>query len=647
LIRADEPVSGYADPAIDGPNRHFCAETEVLMTIRHWMVLGGLLLLLILAVVGLVWTEPGRAPVLGKTSTATATAQQATLVDQRPLQTARKLAAFASTPEEQVISQEILVNADHELDLAFADALRDAQEHPAKPTPEIRALNDRIDQAEAAVKADQDRVDALTKALAAAPESKKDQIQQQLDLVQAQAAMDQDELDDARGDLSRAGGDPESKIRRLLDEKEASDREADAHPPTPVPTPAEDYSAGNLAAQIRAWSALREKEAQLGQARQDAVAAVTALTAKHQTLEQHAQQEGSEKQAVTQQAAGMIKSSQETGAAVTKEDAVATVSSLRRFSQRQKAMSDLDKRIQDQQQIADAYGKWMTLLRGRQGVVLHGMIRNLMWIVLIVFVVYACSRVIDRYFTELTAEQRRLLSVRVVVRFAVQAIGALLILFIIFGAPNQTPTILGLAGAGLTVALKDFIVAFFGWFVLMGRNGIRVGDWVEINGVGGEVVEIGLLRTVLLETGNWTDYGHPTGRRVAFVNSYAVEGHYFNFSTSGQWLWDELQVLVPAGQNPYPIIDSIQKLVLEETHPNSEQAEQEWQRATSHYRVQTISAVPSVNMRPTPGGVEVVIRYVVHAHERYGVRAKLYQAIVDLLQQKNVQGATARMTQGA
>jgi hypothetical protein len=134
---------------------------------------------------------------------------------------------------------------------------------------------------------------------------------------------------------------------------------------------------------------------------------------------------------------------------------------------------------------------------------------------------------------------------------------------------------------------------------------------------------------------------------VAFVNSYAVEGHYFNFSTSGQWLWDELQVLVPAGQNPYPIIDSIQKLVLEETHPNSEQAEQEWQRATSHYRVQTISAVPSVNMRPTPGGVEVVIRYVVHAHERYGVRAKLYQAIVDLLQQKNVQGATARMTQGA
>ncbi len=132
-----------------------------------------------------------------------------------------------------------------------------------------------------------------------------------------------------------------------------------------------------------------------------------------------------------------------------------------------------------------------------------------------------------------------------VVKFAAQAVGALVILFIIFGMPTQTTTVLGLAGAGLTVAMKDFIVAFFGWFILMGRNGIRVGDWVEINGVGGEVVEVGLLKTVLLETGNWTDSSHPTGRRVSFVNSFAIEGHFFNFTTSGQWMWDELSMLIP------------------------------------------------------------------------------------------------------
>ena len=616
------------------------------MQTRHWMIVSGLSLLAVIAVVALVLTDPGRAPLLSKAA-APAQGQTASFVDQRPLQSARKLGALASTPEEQAISHEILVNADHEVDLAFAEALRSAQEHPVKPTAEIQALNERIDQDETALKADQDHVNAFTKALAAAPDSKKDQIQQQLELAQAQAVMDQDELDDAREDLSRAGGSSESRIKRLLDEHEASDHEADAHPTPPAWTPDQDYSAGNLASQIRAWTALREKQAQLAHARQETVSAVASLSAKHQALEQNVKQEGSEKQAVAQKAAGMIKSAQETGVAAGKGDTAATLSSLRHFSLRQKALSDLDKRVQDEQEIGDAYGNWITLIQSRQRIVIHGIIRNLLWIVLIVLVLYAFSRVVDRYFTELAPEKKRLLSVRVVVSFVVQAIGVLTVLFVIFGAPNQTPTILGLAGAGLTVALKDFIVAFFGWFVLMGRDGIRVGDWVEINGVGGEVVEIGLLRTVLLETGNWTDFGHPTGRRVSFVNSYAVEGHYFNFSTSGQWLWDELQVLIPTGQNPYPIIDSIQKLVVSETHPNSTLADEEWQRTTSRYRVQSFSAIPSVNMRPTPGGVELVIRYVVRAHQRYEVRAKLYQAIVDLLQQKNVQGATARLSQGA
>src|SRR5213075_3396958 len=110
----------------------------------------------------------------------------------------------------------------------------------------------------------------------------------------------------------------------------------------------------------------------------------------------------------------------------------------------------------------------------------------------------------------------------------------------------------------------------------MGRNGIRIGDWVEINGVAGEVVELGMFHTVLLETGNWTDAGHPTGRRVTFTNSYAIEGHYFNFSTSGQWLWDEVRVSIPAGKDPYRVVESLQKRVQEVTAESAQLAEQEW-----------------------------------------------------------------------
>ena len=107
---------------------------------------------------------------------------------------------------------------------------------------------------------------------------------------------------------------------------------------------------------------------------------------------------------------------------------------------------------------------------------------------------------------------------------------------------------------------------------------------------------------MLLETGSWTDAGHPTGRRVSFVNSFAIEGHFFNFSTSGQWMWDELQVLIPAGQDPYPVIDGIQKLVEKETEANAKMAEEEWARATTRYRVQAFSAVAGSECAAHGGG---------------------------------------------
>ena len=225
---------------------------------------------------------------------------------------------------------------------------------------------------------------------------------------------------------------------------------------------------------------------------------------------------------------------------------------------------------------------------------------------------------------------------RTLTRVSVQIFAVLFILLVIFGPPSQLGTILGLAGAGLTVALKDFIVGFLGWFVLMGKNGVRLGDWVEINGVTGEVVELGMFHTVLLETGNWTDSSHPTGRRVTFTNSYAIEGHYFNFSTSGQWMWDELQVVLPAGHDPYPIIDAIQKKVSEATTESAKQAEREWQSAARTRGMTSLTAAPAINVKPVIGGVEIAVRYITRANERYQLRAKLYQAAVDLLGPKAV-----------
>jgi small-conductance mechanosensitive channel len=160
----------------------------------------------------------------------------------------------------------------------------------------------------------------------------------------------------------------------------------------------------------------------------------------------------------------------------------------------------------------------------------------------------------------------------------------------------------------------------------MGRNGIRIGDWVEINGVAGEIVNIGLFRTSLLETGNSVDKGRPTGRRTAFINSFAIKGQYFNFSTAGQWMWDEIRVSIPAGRDTSQTIELVRAHVRAETAEDAQQAQQEWKQVSRHF-----AAEPAVDMRPGSSGIDMVVRYVTRAASRFEVRNRLYQEILGLL----------------
>ncbi len=110
----------------------------------------------------------------------------------------------------------------------------------------------------------------------------------------------------------------------------------------------------------------------------------------------------------------------------------------------------------------------------------------------------------------------------------------------------------------------------------------------------------------------------------------------FNFTTAGQWLWDELDILIPAGEDPYRLTNSVLALVSEQTEADAAAAEQEWRRAATHSAIQTFSAAPAINVRPTNLGVNLVVRYIATANKRYEVRTRLYQAIVELLSGKKL-----------
>jgi|SRR5690348_11626866 len=109
------------------------------------------------------------------------------------------------------------------------------------------------------------------------------------------------------------------------------------------------------------------------------------------------------------------------------------------------------------------------------------------------------------------------------------------------------------------------------------------------------------------------------------------KGTILTFRPSGQWLWDELKIVLPTGHNLDPIVDAIHKKVLEATSERARQAEHEWHGATKARDLKALSVEPAINVKPVIGGTEIAVRYITCANERSQLRSKLNHALVDLL----------------
>lgn len=619
------------------------------MKARFWIPFALLVTLFVGALAGLRWTgdappAPGTLPqhsrraakAKGKdkvktkvtTPLGSGTTSKDFEVDESPLIIARGLRPLAHTAEEQAFARQAERTANHEVDLAFADALRLASSHPPVLTPEQQDLLDFKEEAADAVAADKRRLAELNRQVAKASEEAREALEDQMDVAKAQLELDQDELDAAADDLERAGGDPQAQLHRLRAAHEAADKESLGQPFPPLAAAARP----TLLSEVRDWLRLRQKTQRLEEAERLSLEKGNHLEARRLSLSGQVDEAWDARAEAKAKADGFAKG-KPSAHPRSKSDAKLALQELRKHMDEQRILADLGKRVQDQKDLTALYGAWGDLAEYQSDQALHAAFMRLMWIFLIALSVLVGGHLLQLRFAPKEGDQRSG-AIGMVLKVALQILGALAILLIILGIPAQTTTILGLAGAGLTVALKDVILAFLGWFNLVGRHGLRVGDWVEIKGVSGEVAEIGLLRTVLMETGSWSDTAHPTGRRVAFMNSFAIEGHFFNFSTSGQWMWDELKATVPTGQDPYPVLQGIQSLVEAQTQANAKQAESEWQKATKRYRVQAFSTVPQLHVVPVAGGIEVCVRYISRAHEKDAVRQRLNQAVVDLLHGK-------------
>jgi hypothetical protein len=219
-------------------------------------------------------------------------------------------------------------------------------------------------------------------------------------------------------------------------------------------------------------------------------------------------------------------------------------------------------------------------------------------------------RTIFRYVHDVRRRYQFLLLRKIVLWFVV----ILIVAFTFATQLGSVVTFAGLITAGVAVALQNVIVSMVGYFFLIGKFGIRVGDRVQISGVTGEVVDIGLVRFHLMELGSGGADWQPTGRVVAFSNSIVFQpaAGLFKQIPGTSFLWHEIDLVFSPDSEYHVVRDRMNQAVdaaFAEFHEKMER-----QRVQMEMTLSSISASelkPKTRLHFTPAGIEVNIRFPV------------------------------------
>ena len=185
---------------------------------------------------------------------------------------------------------------------------------------------------------------------------------------------------------------------------------------------------------------------------------------------------------------------------------------------------------------------------------------------------------------------------------------------------DSAVTYAGLLTAGIAVALQNVIVAVVGYFFLIGRYGIRVGDRVQISGVTGEVVDIGLVRMQVMELGG-SPADTPTGRVVAFSNSVVFQptAGIFRQIPGTDFVWHEVSLTLAPDSDFQAVRERLLNAVESVLADYNEELERQ-NRAMERNLLGVADGVlkPNVQLRLTTSGLEALVRFPVdlqHASE--------------------------------
>jgi small-conductance mechanosensitive channel len=277
---------------------------------------------------------------------------------------------------------------------------------------------------------------------------------------------------------------------------------------------------------------------------------------------------------------------------------------------------------------------WQDAIRAESRQQLRTLLTKLGGLAILIAALFAVGEVWRRAIYRYIQETRRRYQFLLLRRIVLWIVIAIVVAFTFASELGSVVTFAGLITAGVAVALQNVIVSIVGYFFLIGKFGIRVGDRVQVSGVTGEVVDIGLVRFHLMELGSGALDLQPTGRVVAFSNSIVFQpsSGLFKQIPGTSFLWHEVN-LTFAPEMDYHLIQQRVTAAAEAAFKDYSD-NMEHQRKQMEYSLSSISAAklkPQVRLHFTSSGVEVTVRFPVEVHSAGEIDERVMRELLEAL----------------
>ncbi len=380
--------------------------------------------------------------------------------------------------------------------------------------PEI--VQNRRAQIQAQVTGFQDQINQLQKQLAAAKKADRAAIGSQLAGLQGQLelAKSRAQFIDAMSDFEtgvggQKGGRSADALSDQIDELERTIPAAGetAPPPASAARSATEAQVTGLIPRARAWFALRDKADLITQRLNGTVYLGKTLAPAVDALHANISRIDSDARALVGQAGAEAGASPATIDARRKE--------FESLLLRNKLVAGAALPLRELALLLDRYqanlGEWREDVRRRAAAQLYGLVMSAVGLAVVLGFLFAAGMTWRRLAFRYVEDSRRRSQMLQLRNFVISGLIAIVLAFEFVSEAGSLATVIGLGTAGIAVALQDVILSIAGYFRIGGRYGIKVGDWIEVQGVRGEVIDIGLTKLTMMESAVTTNASRAGG----------------------------------------------------------------------------------------------------------------------------------------